>query len=78
MDKAGAYAIQNQNFDPAPDFCHCYANVMGLPLCHLAVLLNEIERPGLADVAERCQESIQYQCPVFSQILMEENGKEKV
>ena len=77
MDKAGAYAIQNQDFDPAPDFCHCYANVMGLPLCHLAVLLNEIERPGLADVAERCQESIQYQCPIFSQILMESSGKEK-
>lgn len=77
MDKAGAYAIQNQQFDPAPDFCHCYANVMGLPLCHLAVLLNEIEHPGLADVAQRCQDSIHYQCPIFSQILMDRNGKEK-
>jgi septum formation protein len=76
MDKAGAYAIQNHQFDPAPAFSHCYANVMGLPLCHLAVLLNEIDRPGLADVADRCQESIQYQCPIFSQILLDRNGKE--
>lgn len=78
MDKAGAYAIQNQGFDPAPSFSHCYANVMGLPLCHLAVLLNEMEHPGLAEVADRCQRSIQYQCPIFSQVLSIGNGKEKV
>lgn len=78
MDKAGAYAIQNQDFDPAPTFSHCYANVMGLPLCHLAVLLNEMQHPGLADVAVRCQRSIHYQCPIFSQVLSEGNGKEKV
>jgi MAF protein len=77
MDKAGAYAIQNHSFDPAPGFDHCYANVMGLPLCHLAVLLNEIGRPGLADVAKRCQDSIQYHCPIFPQILLDGNGKEK-
>ncbi len=76
MDKAGAYAIQNDQFDPAPDFNDCYANVMGLPLCHLAVLLNEMGYPGKYDVAERCQESIEYQCPLYSKILAGINGKE--
>lgn len=76
MDKAGAYAIQNHHFDPAPDFSNCYANVMGLPLCHLAVLFHEMGCSGHPDVAQRCQESIQYQCPIFSKILSGINGKE--
>ena len=76
LDKAGAYAIQNQHFNPAPDFNHCYANVMGLPLCNLAVLLHEMGCPGYSDVAQRCQESIQYQCPIFSRILSGIRGKE--
>ena len=76
LDKAGAYAIQNQHFDPAPDFHDCFANVMGLPLCHLAVLLHEMDCPGQFDVAERCQESNQYQCPIFSGILSGVGGKE--
>ena len=76
MDKAGAYAIQNSQFDPAPDFYECYANVMGLPLCHLAVILNEMGCPGQSDIAERCQESIKYQCPIFSSILNGRHGKE--
>ena len=77
MDKAGAYAIQNHQFDPAPDFSECYANVMGLPLCHLAVLLQEMDCPVDFGVAERCQESIGYQCPIFSRILAGISGKEK-
>lgn len=76
MDKAGAYAIQNHHFNPAPDFSHCYANVMGLPLCTLAGLLHEVGCPGHTDVAQRCQKSIQYQCPVFSMILSGIHGKE--
>ena len=35
MDKAGAYAIQHAEFHPVDGFSHCYASVMGLPLCHL-------------------------------------------
>lgn len=76
LDKAGAYAIQNHHFDPAPDFNDCFANVMGLPLCHLAVLLHEMDCPGQFGVAERCQESNQYQCPIFSGILSGIRGKE--
>lgn len=76
MDKAGAYAIQNHQFDPVPEFNECYANVMGLPLCHLAVLLYELDSPIYDDVAVRCQESIGYRCPIFSEVLIGMDGKE--
>lgn len=75
LDKAGAYAIQNHQFDPAPEFRDCYASVMGLPLCHLAVLLTEMDCPCRSDVAERCQESIHYQCPIFPGILSGVGGR---
>lgn len=69
FDKAGAYAIQNDSFNPAPEFADCYANVMGLPLCHLALLLAETGMDLDRSVADRCQNSINYQCPVFQSIL---------
>ncbi len=75
FDKAGAYAIQNDMFNPAPDFEGCFANVMGLPLCHLSLLLREVNLEMDSRVADRCQESIHYQCPVYSQILTGENGQ---
>ena len=73
FDKAGAYAIQNDSFNPAPDFEGCFANVMGLPLCHLSLLLKKENLEIDSRVADRCQESIHYQCPVYSQILTGEN-----
>ena len=69
FDKAGAYAIQNDSFNPAPEFKDCYANVMGLPLCHLALLLAETGMDLDRSIADRCQNSINYQCPVFQSIL---------
>lgn len=69
LDKAGAYGIQNRHFNPAPEFSGCFANVMGLPLCHLAVLVKEMGIDLDHQVAERCQVSIKYQCPVFADIL---------
>ena len=35
MDKAGSYAIQDSDFAPVARIEGCYANVMGLPMCHL-------------------------------------------
>lgn len=35
LDKAGAYAIQDGNFAPVANIGNCYANVIGLPICHL-------------------------------------------
>lgn len=75
LDKAGAYAIQNPSFNPAPDFQNCYANVMGLPLCHLSLLLSEVSENAYEDVADRCQECINYQCPVFAGILNPAGGQ---
>ncbi len=41
-DKAGAYAVQDENFRPASDVNGCYTNVVGLPLCDVADLLNRL------------------------------------
>ena len=35
FDKAGSYAIQHAEFRPVENLTGCYANVVGLPLCHL-------------------------------------------
>ena len=40
MDKAGAYAIQNAQFQPVERIDGCYYNVVGLPLCTLIELLD--------------------------------------
>ncbi len=74
LDKAGSYGIQNRDFNPTPEFNGCQANVMGLPLCHLAVLMSKMGIEGDQQVAERCQKSIDYQCPVYDEILAEMNG----
>jgi MAF protein len=41
MDKAGAYGIQNAQFQPTAQIDGCYLNVVGLPLCVLVDLLAE-------------------------------------
>jgi len=74
MDKAGAYGIQNRDFNPAPEFFGCFANVMGLPLCHLAVLMKEMGIETDHRVADRCQNSIDYQCPIYADVLAGTKG----
>lgn len=39
LDKAGAYAVQHEGFAPVERLEGCYANVVGLPLCHLYRIL---------------------------------------
>ena len=53
MDKAGAYAIQDDEFRPASLLNGCYSNVMGLPACRVVDLLAEMgcELPDAADMA---------------------------
>lgn len=36
LDKAGAYAIQDQDFGPVERIDGCYLNVVGLPLCEVS------------------------------------------
>ncbi len=69
FDKAGAYGIQDLSFNPVPQMADCYANVMGLPLCDLFVLLKNMGIDANPQVAENCQTMNQYQCPVFQKKL---------
>jgi len=69
LDKAGAYAIQNPGFHPAAGLQGCFASVMGLPLCHLAVGLRTFGRDVPEGLPERCQAFLDYRCPVFDKIL---------
>ncbi len=69
LDKAGAYAIQNHAFHPVQTLTGCYANVVGLPLCHLSRSLRRMGVEPPADLPAACQEALEYSCPVFGQIL---------
>jgi MAF protein len=69
MDKAGAYAIQHAGFHPVEKLQGCYANVMGLPLCHLTRSLAQSGFPPKINVPQACQAALGYNCPVYSQIL---------
>ena len=42
MDKAGAYAVQDPDLRPAESWQGCYTNIIGLPLCRLLDMLQEI------------------------------------
>ncbi|MFZ6027113.1 MAG: Maf family protein [Chloroflexota bacterium] len=69
LDKAGAYAIQHAGFRPVAQIHGCYANVMGLPLCHLARLLARLKIPHAPDLPEACQKMLFHACPVYRHIL---------
>ncbi len=69
MDKAGAYAIQHPGFKPVEDLSDCYACVMGLPLCNLAVGLRKFGLQISEDLPQRCQELLKYNCPNLSNVL---------
>lgn len=69
FDKAGAYAIQHTGFHPADRFDHCFANVMGLPLCHIVRSLRQLGVEPLNQVSALCQSHLAYECPVFEAIL---------
>ncbi|OGO72748.1 MAG: septum formation protein Maf [Chloroflexi bacterium RBG_19FT_COMBO_56_12] len=69
LDKAGAYAIQHAGFHPVESLQGCFANVMGLPLCHLTRLLRRLDIHPQSDLPQACQDSLGYACPVFAAIL---------
>ena len=69
MDKAGGYAIQDTKFHPVSSLKGCWANVMGLPLCHLYKLMRQAKLKPEAGIAERCQRYLDIDCPVFAEIL---------
>jgi MAF protein len=72
LDKAGAYAIQHPSFHPVENMSGCFAGVMGLPLCHLARSLKKIGVTMQVDIAAECQSALEYDCPVWQTILLDE------
>jgi MAF protein len=71
MDKAGAYAIQHLELSPVARITGCYANVMGLPLCHLYCMLRQIERAPRETPVAVCNRFNRRACDVAHQILSE-------
>ncbi len=69
LDKAGAYAIQHQNFSPVERIGGCYASVMGLPLCHLTRALAQFGVTLPVDVPQTCQGFTGHRCLVAGEIL---------
>jgi septum formation protein len=69
FDKAGGYAIQNAGFHPVAALSGCYANVVGLPLCHLTRALRAFGIMPGEDVPQRCQQHHDYVCDVTGEIL---------
>ena len=63
MDKAGAYAIQHQEFHPVAQLEVCYANVVGLPLCAVVILLQQAGWTLSVDVPALCYLHFGYRCP---------------
>lgn len=68
MDKAAAYAIQHAGFHPVASLNGCYANVMGLPVCHVARSLRRLGVEIQADAPAACQQRLGYTCPVYADI----------
>ena len=72
LDKAGAYAIQHSGFHPVSEVEGCYANVVGLPVCRLAVLLREFGVPSMPQPWLDCQSVTGIPCQVYRNLLSEE------
>jgi septum formation protein len=73
LDKAGAYAIQHPGFHPVENLESCFASVMGLPLCRLTHLLQQFDIAPETSVGLRCQNELQYDCPISAAILRGES-----
>lgn len=76
FDKAGAYAIQNQTFQPVERIEGCYACVVGLPVCHVVRALAQFGLRPPADVTAACPEQIEEDtpCRVYEEILRGQEG----
>ena len=68
-DKAGGYAIQHAGFHPVDHLQGCYANVMGLPICHLFRNLEKFNINSHANIASACKNTLSYVCSDTTPIL---------
>jgi MAF protein len=74
MDKAGAYAIQHSGFNPVALITGCYANVVGLPLCHLAQLFNRLGVEFQEEATWGCRLNGTYDCRLVKKINAMDDG----
>jgi len=74
LDKAGAYAIQHPLFRPVEKLDGCYLGVMGLSICHLLQLFQQLELPFQADLGELKAAHQGYHCPLYDNIA-QKHGK---
>jgi len=72
FDKAGAYAIQDPIFKPVIHFHGCFANVMGLPICHLSRILAQFDLCPAIFIHQACQQNLNYDCKIYAKVLMRE------
>ncbi len=73
MDKAGAYAIQDDVFRPVIGLEGCYLGVMGLSLCHLVDVLQRMDVP-LPVVLEPLEEAHDgFACPLLTQLRLNQS-----
>lgn len=68
MDKAGAYAIQHPTFKPVERVEGCPANVVGLPLCHLAPMLRRAGIEPGEGMPDACRAPHRGACAVFQSL----------
>ncbi len=69
MDKAGAYAVQDNELHPAAFWEGCYSNIIGLPLCRLLEMLKELgyAQIGLAQIGEQPDRQVSQQVRLQAQ-----------
>lgn len=64
LDKAGAYAVQDPELRPAESWEGCYYNIVGLPLCRMAGMLEALGCDLPATAAEALRERCEAACDV--------------
>jgi len=74
LDKAGAYAIQNPIFRPVERLVGCYLGVMGLSICHLLQLLQQIDLPFQTELKALETAHQRHVCPLYDNIA-QKHGK---
>lgn len=69
LDKAGAYAIQHEGFNPVARITTCYANVVGFPLCHIYRGLRRLGYAHICEPVAGCRALTGYACAYYPQVL---------
>lgn len=68
LDKAGAYAIQNHEFNPVSQLEGCFLGVMGLSICHLLQLISNFDIPFRADLPALCGAHHNFPCSLYDNL----------